>query len=382
MAAAVAASSCPVCPVLPSPVPLGNGGSSAAVPASSLAARAASFTLDPATKILIVTEPDYGRFTNNKIGVMEALGLAMHTNRSLILPPFPKCDVGPKDLWNLGAIAHTTGVTVLQDRTNMDLSALCGGNGTLVWYSSIVGWEVKSPPEGARGTRVWRGVTWDVRESQTLPFDASTIPSELLPYTRSDYPHRDVHPYSTYFTDRVKRIDLPQFMTDGSFHARVAALPDRCVIVPVLYLNLNWAALPGLFEPVVASFQPSPELEMEVGAFFRNSGVPPFKAVAVHLRMGDIAAGFQHGFGHNCVVHGAGFVIDTLRGLQRAYGGADYPLLVASDDYESPCVVAIIAAFPRHVRVVGGARLAGFAETEFVQEVLARSSGYVGNGYR
>ena len=224
-----------------------------------------------------------------------------------------------------------------------------------------------------------------MRESQTLDYNASAVPAETRVFLAGEHPLHTAPPFSTHFLERLRAIDMPQFMTDRAFHERIAGLRDTCVIVQVLYLNLNWPALaPGTFERVVSTFQPSARVEKEVSAWFAANNITPFMAVAIHLRMGDIATGFDHGFGHNCLVHGAGFVIDTLRALQKRVGAMHVPLMIASNDFSASCVVEIMTAFngTQHVRVEGGGRVSNCEETVFLQEVLARSAGFVGNSYR
>ncbi len=115
-----------------------------------------------------------------------------------------------------------------------------------------------------------------------------------------------------------------------------------------------------------------------MAAWFRAAGVRQHQSVGAHLRVTDLATGLDFGFAHNCEANHT-FVVEALRTLIAATpGAADAPLLVASDNFGSRCAAGVLAAFPWHVKVEAGG-LRGCDQTAFVQEVLGRTAGFVGN---
>ena len=312
----------------------------------------------------------------------EAAGIAAFTGRTLIAPQYKTCESGQgmSKMYNLGAMAAGSakwpGVTVVEDGA-IDLPSLCGDSTLFVWYNSITRDLVPNP--GGSTTQEWRGVTWPVKEVINIPLDMATVPEAVKSYARADIDSlADAEPYASHFPAHYIRRDLKAFLTDHYFPYRMKALAQRCVVIQTLYLNVNWALIPGMFQRVAANTWPSPTLETQVASWFNRNGVPQHKAVGVHLRLTDLASGLPFGFAHNCEANPA-FVVESLRGLVASSPGADaLPLLIASDNFGSPCAAAVTSAFPNHKRVESG-HLHGCEETAFIQEVLARTSGFVGN---
>ena len=382
-AACPAAPSCAACPAANSNCASSSSSSAVGGPAFGVDA---PFAQDGETKYLILQSPDYGRYSNNKMTFSEAAGIAAFTGRTLIAPPYRQCESGqtPSKLYNLGAMAAGSarwpGVQVVED-SNINLPALCGDSVMYVWYNSITRDLVPNP--GLAKELEWRGIKWPVKMSSFLPLDESTVPEGVKQYVKTDNPGieslAEVEPYASHFPAHYVRRDLKSFLTDNLFPYKVKALPQRCVVVQTLYLNVNWAVIPGMFQRVAANTWPSPTLETQVAAWFHANGVPQHKAVGIHMRLTDLATGLPFGFAHNCEKDPA-FVVDALKQLTASISGADkLPLLVASDQFSSNCASAVLKAFPNHKKVESGGALHGCDETAFIQEVLGRTAGFVGN---
>lgn len=385
-----AAPSCAACPApstCPPPpqqaaavtVPAGGSGAAGGLPFGV----ASPFAQGDDTKYLILQSPDYGRYSNNKMTFSEAAGVAAVTGRTLIAPQYKTCEggQGPSRLYNLGAMAAGSaahaGVRVIED-SGLDLPTLCGDSTLYVWYNSITRDLVPNP--GYVKTLDWRGVTWPVAQVIDLPVDEARVPPGVAAFVREDIESlAGEEPYKSHFPAHYVRRDLKSFLTDHYFPYRMAALSQRCVVIQTLYLNLNWALVPGAFQRVAANTWPAPTLDAHVAGWFHKNRVPQHAAVGVHLRLTDLASGLDFGFARNCE-RGPGFVVDALKALVASLpGAADQPLLVASDNFGSPCAAGVLAAFPRHVKVESGGALRGCEETAFIQEVLSRTAGFVGN---
>ena len=335
---------------------------------------------------LFLVEPNFGRFSNNRMSFAEAMGVAAFSERSLYIPPFRSCGggaQGPAAIWDLAHMSKTLGAQVHEDAlSDADVAALCPeGERMYVWVDGFTKNFLNgaATPSVDQDRTTWRGLEWPVLESRNLPFDASAAPADNASYYReSKTSMAYVEPYASWFSERFVTRDLKGYLLDDWLPQRIAALPHRCVAIHALYLQTNWAVMPGMLPRVAQAFRPSENLERAVASWFASNGAVQDASVGVHLRLGDMQ-GFPYGLAHHCT-RDAGFLLDEIRAAQtRAQESA--PLLVASDEFDGPCAVAVMKAFPNHKRVESGGVLSGCAESAFTQEVLGRTAAFIGNSF-
>ena len=333
------------------------------------------------SRYLFLAEPNFGRFSNNRLSFSEAMGISRLAGRTLYIPPFKACnDEGPASLWNLTQMSDVLGSPVVEDRlSNSQLASLCGASERIyVWTDGFTKVVVPGTPEGQHETS-WRGLIWPVSESRNLPleFFPKNNASAFILDNKGDLAY--VEPYRTYFTERHTTREMKGYLTDDWLAHLIAALPHKCVVIHALYMQVNWASMPGMLPLVAKSFVPSSSILSAVSAWFARERVAPDTAVAVHIRLGDMVDGHKFGMAHMCT-RDAGFVIDEIKAMQaRFVGAAQRPLLIASDDFGAVCAQTVMSAFPDHRRVESGGKLSGCSESAFTHEVLGRSVGFVGN---
>ena len=367
--------------------------SSSAPPLPSLSPSPAA-TVAPAAGsrryLIIGREMRFGRYSNQRMSVADAAGLASFTGRSLLLPRCQACTGGVSETFDLEKMSAGLGVAVAEDAGAALPPECTADSSVLIYLDSYTKVEVGTAADRAPRTE-YRGVSMPVVDSRTLQYDPAVmaaltdkerallpqasnghlVPDETMRLARSE-------PFASYYPLRYLSRDLDIFMYDHMLPYRLAALPHACVVVDVPFLGVNWAMIPGYLPRVASAMMPAPALEAAVQAWFKEAGVEPGTAVAAHLRLGDMVAGFNFGFANRCV-RNPSFAIEALRELQARVAAANAPLLVASDDLASPCTTAILAAFPNH-KVVNPPSGAGDCfGVAFVHEVLGRTSGLLGN---
>lgn len=348
-----------------------TAAAAAALPGElSPAASVAASTAAPAPpRYLIVHSMGYGRYSNNRASLVEALGLANFTGRTLVAPPLTGCPGG-----QLHALFDVGAAGIIERATLPDLRGLCGDNGTAVLQL----------PHGKEFQR--DGVWWrNVRPMTEYPLTARGVPPELRRFvSRSPVA---APPYVPFFP-REYRNDVQLFLLDALLPLRLQREPARCLLLPSLYLTMNWALMGPSFARATAALRPSPALDALVTEWFSAHAVPPHGALGVHLRISGMATR-RTGFKHDCEARPQ-FVVRNVSRLRAAVtppppprpggrGGAA-PVLVASDSFHSKCARAVIAAFPRAVRVVPPFPAAHCGAAAFVHEVLGKTAAFVGNG--
>ena len=341
---------------------------------------------------LILGAAEYGRYSNQRTSLLEGLGAAGFLGRTLLAPQPTVCGEPLASLFDLRSPTVEADVLPKDQHSPVyphgyaklsDLAEKCGPTGVAVQYHSMAN-TMDQPYEtirsfGAHGSVVkYRGVAWTVYDSTPLP--AASVPEALRAALVADV--TAFEPYSSLYPWQATKRDVVQFMLDPSFPYRLRALPasPRCILVPRLFNNFNWAVAPGALQGAIRALRPSPEVAARVAAWWGEHGVAPGKAVGVHLRMGDMAKNYKFGFAHDCETD-PGFVVRNLTALVERVGAGGQPLLIATDSWDSGCVSAIRAAFPKHVRVEEAAGKSQVcSEVGLVQEVLGNTAGFVGNG--
>ena len=327
----------------------------------------------PPDHYLVLQDASFGRFSNNRLMFLEAAALANYTGRVLLTPRLGSCpDNDTGTLYNLASLTRGEGgLLAADDVPSSDLSARCGPRGTYVVVESIA--MGGTPRLGAQGTMAkWRGVEWTIVNSLDVPFNASLVPPALqLALNVSVL--QSLEPYASHFPAEGH---LHKYLSNPTLPFRLVGLANtRCIAIPRLFQNVNFAVMPGSFEGLLSALQPSPRIERLVSEWMAAAGVPQQAAVGVHLRIGDLGS---RGFAGECEADPA-FVVAAIKRLYVIFpGAASLPLLIASDSFgRGRCVPAVIAAFPHHIRL--SKIPLGCEGLVFTQEVLARTVGFLGN---
>ena len=360
---------------------------------SSVATPAPSGTPAALGRYLILRTIAYGQYSNQKLSFLDGLGLAAFVGRTLVAPRLKSCSGNVSaPLYDVDAATAGAGALRYHPATT-DLRRMCGPTGILVALRPVE--KVLAVPRAdwrrsSRTTLVHAGITWTVMNLAEAVPDAG-VPADLAAFARKEDVDLDVvEPYASYYPRPVAS-ECARLLTDPALPWRLRTLSDvPCVMFDHLFCDVQWAVMGSggaAFVSTVKAVQTVAPIEAAVDAWFRKRGIPQHVAVGVHLRGGDMRN--RAGFPRDC--NGDPRVgVDALRALVAAAGpaAAERPLLIATDDATSPCAAAVLAAFPRHVLVeppessiagIGG--LGGpCVSNAFMQEVLARTSAFMGTG--
>ena len=326
----------------------------------------------------------FGRFSNQRQQLLEALALANATGRTLLAPGLAACSLTPLGvLYDLDAAA-AAGARL---RPAAQIRAACGDAGVVRLALSNVG-----------GSRLawwqtpfaWAGLSWPVAADFSAAVAAA--PPHLTYLAARSAAPRTTPVYQTLVTQP------PPFPWLG-----LAALPwwlarystgsaDSCVLVEAPFFAVNLAAVPGAFEAAVRALAPAPPLAAAVGRWFATHNLQPHRVVAVHLRLGDIAAAGWSAFVSDActrlddVQHAFAPITDFIARLALSRA----PVLLASDELDAPCAQALA----RHLASDPATRVVLVQPADFqdgrlppiddcsaailVHETLAQSAAFIG----
>ena len=316
------------------------------------------------TSYLVYASASYGRYSNNRMTIVEAIGLAIYTNRTLIAPALGGCPRGQlRRLYDV----HRARIRELTNA--QDLRPICGDTGVAVWRGKQAGASV-----------LYRGVVFRVMRPLTeYPVNVRGLDSHMQrAVTRTGL--AALPPYDRYFPRAYAVKDIPIFMADPLLPVRLARVTERCLLLATTFMNVNWAVMPSTYKEASAALHPSAGLEDRVATWFHTHSVTPHAAVGVHLRIGDLAKQ-PSGLARDCE-RDPSFVVRNISHLLAALprSAKSQPLLIASDSFASRCTRAVLKAFPHHVRIDPPFPSRHCAAAAFVHEVLGRTAGLVGNG--
>ena len=353
-------------------------------------------------RYLIVHGITYGRFSNNLMGIGEAITLARASNRVLVLPAsMHRCGHERLDrLFNATALAASLPLGLLfiinDESASSELSSLC--NSSSGRYLPLRDDENTAPVHS------WKGMRWTRVPEQQLPYRFEDVLFSVRRYASMPNASWLPPPYEELFAPGVPLFGLPQLLTDHFLPFRIMAAPDACLLVGSPFMNVNFALLPSAIEAVTRATTPSPAIERAREAWMRAnelSAAGVSAALGVHLRLTDIGnmlSRCQHApstfiaevlqFGRRTLATVA--AATSADSSSRRAGGALDLVLLATDDIHSPCAQLVISGLNASSRVVA-VSLAGIpgvpasvgrcGEYVFIQDVLARTAALVGNGY-
>jgi hypothetical protein len=342
-------------------------------------------------RFLISAAIYFGRISNAKSSLVEVVALALATNRTAVLPKLEECgadgvEASVDALFDPAGFARASVLSV----GAFDFQAACAGSVVFLPSGSF---------GGVGATVGYQGVEVPVLTEQqqkdavaASPFSGPGSPEEAV----------KLEPYRTYFAPGMLR-DVPKYMRDPLLPDKIAGRTERCVVLGKNYMALNWPRLPaGTYEEVAGQLLPHASVRTEAEAFWLLHGLldgTPF--LGIHLRMGDFLSDAGHrSFGVDCNVDPELIVVKVREMLARmppaaaaaaaaaggGGGGSSSPrqvIVLATDDYNVACAVALKKAFPTSlVPLRSGSVFTGPSckAALFDQEVLGRAAAFIGDG--
>ena len=340
----------------PSPAAGGGGGAVSVLPARRA--------------YLIVTKATYGRYSNQREALLEAIALANFSGRTLVLPaPLAATRESTFDrAYDVDALKAAAGVEVALSvgHDTKSLLALCGSRYIVVNTGRAAG-----QPWGAHDSLAnFRGVTSRVVDVTALPELAGAIPPALRPYATAPGVYRSPAYRALRTPHMERRIGsfLGPALLPYYLRASAASGDAKCVAMRSTFFGVNTAVMPGAFEAAVEGLRPPPWLARAVSQWLSARGITRGIAsageelvlpIALHIRLTDQArrhGALGIGLAERCMraeTRGA-VVADIQRFVQRharAQGTRQTMVLLASDDPGSDCIVALLASFPPATRV-------------------------------
>ena len=317
-------------------------------------------------RYLVAAAIDYGRFSNARASLAELVALAVALNRTAVAPPLECCRETSKAaaaLFDTGAFAAPT-----LSAHAFDFEAACGA----------------FDGSGGGGGANSGAPTWLYADS-----GASAFMTEEPSAFRGHMPAR------------LPGATLLEALGDG------VAGAAACVVLSKHFRAVDWAASarPDALAAAQARLLPHASIAAEARSFLARRGllqdegagaalhVRPF--VGVHLRQTDFLRPHHRSFATACNEDSELLLAPVLAaaragareaGGSGGSGGAATPIgdvVLATDDYETPCARAVLAAFPA-ARAHALARAALFPrgsceEALLDQEVLGLAARFVGD---
>ena len=236
-------------------------------------------------------------------------------------------------------------------------------------------------------------------------------------------------PIHTRFYAPGQRRTFEAYRKDPLFIEKLAARPEKCVVLGKNFQMVNWERAPNLFVKAVRSLVPAHPIRGSALSFLASHGLaspcpagdpsaaggypeislaavsptltslveasslawggatsppPPSGAhfFGVHLRMGDFLTDASHrSFGAECNGN-PGKIVETVKAMLAAAPHVTGPIVVASDDYTSPCFEGLVREWgDRVIKVGGGSGYRGStcSAALFDQEVLGHSALFLGD---
>jgi len=275
-----------------------------------------------------------------KISMAEVIGLALSLNRTAVLPVFENC-ADPNEAYfppsfdQLFDSSSFSRASVIS-KSDIDLTETCGDNIIAVSFGKY---------KSAINFHQIINITHSSEITAQSPlFFGNDIPIDLALIS---------YPYKNHF--------LPIVVSWGKDLIFDRLLPDklatlhayRCIVIEKNYLSLNWARLPKEFDEIHKELLPNSDIQADAVDFFQRNKllkksssqckilVSPF--LGIHLRMGDFLRFKEFfSFSRDCnnnpeilVDH----VNSVLENSSLNFGREQLPIILATDDYNSKCVL-------------------------------------------
>jgi hypothetical protein len=280
----------------------------------------------------------YGRYSNMRRALLNALSLASYLNRTLVYAPFGNClnDEGVEDLFDFSS--HSA-----QPMT-VNLKPVC-------------------KPHPGRSSMIVRKKCQDpyicMREADSPR--ASQYQPEVL-YT-AGFLWRPRHAQADLWTlDEIRQISRSE--------------PTRCIAMQeTFYVTSDLAIadrikLNEMHNHMQAMLLPTKRIQDAAAAYLHERGLDARRFAAIHLRLTDIG-GKTNTRGLDCTA-------DVFEFIAKIKSHGDMPVLLATDNPASNCTQVVASALRTTLVESGIWSPDSCMEAAFVQEVMGRSYAFVG----
>jgi hypothetical protein len=379
----------------------------------------------------------YGRISNIKISLLELMASAAAGGRTLVVPELSECAVDGYDR-SFGGLFDDS-LPLVGDALSLgsfDFVGACNGSAVFMDPGHF--------PGGPHGTanlgdlRIPGEATMPVVNVVDMPPTAGDVVfgkaagHPLLGdkgfLSTSDMQAGPIH---TRFYAPGQRRSFEGYRKDPLFLEKVAARPEKCVVLGKNFQAVNWERAPDLFVKAVRSLVPAPPIRGAAMGFLKARGLawgcpagepsaadaypeilagataaastggggetaaslwggassppPPHGGshfFGIHLRMGDFLTDATHqSFGAECNRE-PHRIVEHVKAMLAAAPWVTGPIVVATDDYSTPCFGALVGEWGgRVVRTAGGSGYRGStcSAALFDQEVVGHSALFLGD---
>ena len=329
----------------------------------------------------------FGRYSNQRQSLLEALVLARISGRTLLVPRLAACPRTP--LHSLFALDARAGGARVQPATATALRAACSAAERVALTSG------RASDRLARWLSpfAYAGLAWPVVDDADFSAAVLAMPPLFAHLVTRRAASRAEPVYQHLVTQRE-----PIQMGFGS-----AALPwwlaqyapangaASCALIETPFFAVNLATLPGELEEAVLALAPAAVISQAVLDWYSARDLEPLRVVAIHARMTDMVSRDWSQTNAACldaVTAGhepAAFAL--MSAFIASWAGANLPVVLASDDFASPCAVALARHFANRTRLVLfspddvsiGQSRDDCVNAQLVQEVLALSAVFIGS---
>lgn len=377
----------------------------------------------PPQQYLISSIIYFGRISNIKISLIELLGAAVETRRRLVMPELSECAVDGYDRTFGGLFDTTLPLTAdVLSTGSFDFHTVCNGSAV---YVDVGPFPMENSARAPNGRAQFRGLEMDAISAQDLPLATGGgarggAAAQQRFVSVSDQVAGPVH---TRYYSAGQTSEVSNYQRDPLLLEKLAQRKETCVVLGKHFHALNWERYPETFVRAVRNLAPAPHIRASALAFLARfglggggcpRGVPaaaddmrpedltavlgggkeggggfsgwgsggvgggkggarPGEAGAggghflgLHLRMGDFLTDERHrSFGAQCNSNPTLLIDAVAAALKRAPHLSR--VVVATDDFASPCYVALAAHFgeePVHAATAARAAAADEAYAE------------------
>jgi len=347
-------------------------------------------------RYLVLTRNNFGRYSNQRDVLLDALALAAFTGRVLLADPPPACRGGALDYaYDAAILSSALGIT-LAPADAVTVRALCGSasRAALVTPAAVRHGDWSAAPPAAVS---WADLDWPLVDTAVDAASAAAVPAALASFATA----AGAYTSPTYRDLRNPGMadEMAQYLAPAAlpYHAR-AASSATCLALSIPFYAVNVALMPGQWERAAAALRPPRWLAEAVDQWFAARELSPQSAplLALHVRLGDNlkrgVRGLVRPWVDRCdAAETRAAAVEEVRAFAAARGLARAPIVYASDEPRHDCTLALLAAFPDspHHLVespdAGAPALRGrqvhddCLQSQFIQEVLARSGAFFGS---
>ena len=357
------------------------------------------------SKYLISTQIAYGRASNNELSLLDLLGAAFVSSRSLVVPELTNCVTNGHGADFSALFDDSTPlVRHIRSLNSFDSSVACNGSFVII----------EPGPYRYFGQTV--SASFGGLSMSSLQLTDIRLSNDLMSggfRTIADQVNGPIH---TKFLPATRHTVF-EYRTDAFFFEKIASRPERCVVLGQNFLSSNWERHPLVFLRAVRSLVPAPPIyiaaldflgrhglaggnigcplgqpkavdEMKLADAFELLRASPdhrwredthngLSFLGIHLRMTDFLAFESSGMACNI---NPSLLVDRVRVLLSLKQHITR-IVVASDDFGSACYRGLATAFGEDpiasAQATAAALASGNLAAAAVHQVAMRSGGIV-----